>query len=155
MFRESEKSSIAKMYVIYCICYRKKRFINYDAYDKGNAEAALFDIATWLQTNKRIIADFGYLFQDESERSRKKQATLKRINEFITVNRVKVKAYSTQESTRGRIFDRWRPDLYVVDDFETEITIKSVLVTAKIIQHLDTMKTGLSVDGQIIFLCNL
>lgn len=154
MFRESAKTTIAKIYVIYCIVYRKKRFINWDAYDKGNAEAALFDIATWLQTNKRINADFGQLFYESNQRDATRYATMKRISEFVTVNRVKVKAYSTQESTRGRIYDRWRPDLYVLEDFETSKTIKSVPITAKIVEHIDELKSGLSPDGQVLYLCN-
>lgn len=155
MFRESAKTTIAKIFVVYCIVYRKKRFINWDAYDKGNAEAALFDIATWLQTNKRINADFGQLFYERNERDQARYATMKRISEFVTVNRVKVKAYSTQESTRGRIYDKWRPDLYVLEDFETSKTIKSVAVTQKVVEHIDELKSGLSPDGQVLFLCNL
>lgn len=153
MFRESAKTTITKIYVIYCIVYRKKRFINWDAYDKGNSESALFDIATWLQTNKRLIADFGQLYFEEAKA--KSQSQMKRVAEFVTSNRIKVKAYSTQESTRGRIFDRFRPDLYIMDDFETFKTIESVPVTEKIIKHMDELKTGLSVDGQVIYLCNL
>lgn len=154
MFRESAKTTIAKIYVVYCIAYRKKRFINWDAFDKGNAEAALFDITTWLQTNKRIIADFGQLFIEDAKMA-SRYARMKRMGEFITTNKVKVKAYSTQESTRGRIFDRFRPDLYIVEDFETAKTSESVPVTAKIIKHIDELKAGLSVDGQVIFLANL
>jgi len=151
LFRESAKSTIAKIYVVYCVAYRKKRFINWDSYDKANSEAALFDIATWLQTNHRLVADFGQLFYEDRKA---KDPSMKRIGEFITTNRVKVKAYSTQEGTRGRIFDRFRPDLYVVDDFETAKTIESVPVTAKIVKHIDELKSGLSVDGQILFLAN-
>lgn len=154
MFRESAKTTIAKIYVTYCIVYRKKRFINWDSYDKTNSESALFDIATWLQTNRRIIADFGQLFYESNQRETNRYATMKRITEFITTNRVKVKAYSTQEGTRGRIFDRFRPDLYVVEDFETIKTTESVPVTTKIIKHIDELKAGLSVDGQVIFLGN-
>lgn len=154
MFRESAKTTIAKIYVVYCIAYRKKRFINWDAYDKGNAEAALFDIATWLQTNRRLLSDFGQLFYEDNARDAVRYAKLKRINEFVTSNRVKVKAYSTQESTRGRIFDRFRPDLYIIEDFETSKTVESVAITSKIVKHLDELKAGLSVDGQVLFLCN-
>ena len=154
MFRESAKSTIAKIYVVYLIVYRKKRFINYDSYDKSNSESALFDIATWLQTNRRIISDFGQLFYESNIREVNRYATMKRISEFITTNRVKVKAYSTQEGTRGRVFDRYRPDIYVVEDFETSKTIESAPITAKIIKHIDELKAGLSVDGQVIFLGN-
>ena len=154
MFRESAKSTICKVFIVYCICYRKKRFINWDAYDKGNAESALFDIVYWLQTNRALIADFGQLYI-EATNAASKQAKMKRISEFVTVNRVKVKAYSTQEATRGRVFDRWRPDLYIVEDFETAKTADSAPVTAKVLKHMDELKAGLSVEGQVIFLGNL
>lgn len=153
MFRESAKTTIAKVYVVYCIAYRKKRFINWDSYDKSNSEAALFDISTWLQSNKRLIADFGQLFFEDPKMSAR-YSRMKRMGEFITTNRIKVKAYTTQEGTRGRIFDRFRPDLYVVEDFETAKTVESAPVTTKIIKHIDELKAGLSVDGQVIFLGN-
>lgn len=153
MFRESAKTSIVKIFVLYCIVYKKKRFINYDAYDKSNAEAALFDIATWLQTNEAIIADFGQLFY-EDPRQYGKHAKMKRISEFVTKNGVKIKAYSTQESTRGRVFKNYRPDMFVMDDFETSKTKESWPITAKIISHIDEMKAGLGPDGQVIFLGN-
>lgn len=153
LFRESAKTTISKIYLVYCICYQKKRFINWDAYDKSNAEAALFDIVVWLQTNNKLIADFGQLYFEDPKLA-KAHSHMKRINEFITANRVKVKAYSTQESTRGRVFGKYRPDLYVIDDFETIKTADSPPVTAKVVKHIDELKAGLSVDGQIIFLCN-
>lgn len=152
MFRESAKTSIAKVFVCWLICYRKKRFINYDCHDKANAEAALYDIAVWLQTNERIREDFGDLYYEEDQK--KKFSTIKRLDEFITSNGVKVKAYSTQQSTRGRIYNRFRPDMYVMDDFETVITKRSIPVTQKIIEHIDEMKSGLGIGGSILYLCN-
>ena len=113
MFRESAKTSIAKIFITYCIVYKKKRFINYDSYDKGNAEAALFDIATWLQTNEALITDFGQLFYEEPRKA-DKHAQLKRIAEFITKNGIKIQAYSTQESTRGRIYTQFPPDFFLL-----------------------------------------
>ena len=153
MFRESAKTTVAKMYAVYCIAYRKKRFINWDSYDKANSESALFDISTWLQTNRRLVADFGQLFYEDAK-AVAKYSKMKRMGEFITTNRVKVKAYSTQEGTRGRIFDRFRPDLYVVEDYETSKTIESAPITTKVVKHIDELKAGLSVDGQVIFLGN-
>lgn len=153
MFRESAKTTIAKVYVIYCIVYRKKRFINWDSYDKANSESALFDISTWLQMNRRLISDFGQLFYEDPKMIQR-YSRMKRMGEFITTNRIKVKAYTTQEGTRGRIFDRFRPDMYVVEDYETTKTTESAPVTAKVIKHIDELKAGLSVDGQVIFLGN-
>lgn len=152
MFRESAKTSICKAFAIWCICYRKRRFINYDCYDKDNAEAALFDITFQLQTNVKLIADFGHLYR-VSKKEKTGVSDMKRLNEFIA-NGIKVKAYSTQKSTRGRIFNRHRPDLYILDDFETETTIVSIPATIKVIKHVDTMKAGLAPGGWIIYLCN-
>lgn len=152
MFRESAKTSIAKIFLVWCICYKYKLFINYDAYDGDNSEAALFDVAMALQTNSKIIRDFGQLYFEEDPRARKSE--IKRISEFITTNNVKVKAYSTGKSTRGRIFKDVRPDLYVLDDFETSKTKDSAPITNKIISHIDEMRTGLGPDGNVIYLCN-
>ena len=54
-FRESAKTSLAKMFVCWCICYKKKKYIAWDSYDGTNAESALFDIALALQINKKIL----------------------------------------------------------------------------------------------------
>lgn len=152
-FRESAKTSIAKIMVVWAICYKKKQFINYDSYDKANAEAALFDIAVWLQTNPKLINDFGQLFHKSV--NKEKESKLKRINNFITENGVKVEAYSTQESTRGRVYQNIRPDLFVLDDVETSKTKESYPITKKIIDHIDEMKAGLSSTGGILYLGNL
>lgn len=155
MYRESAKTSIAKIFATYCICYRLKRFINYDAFDKDNSEAALFDISVWLQTNQKIIADFGQLyFEDNRDPKGKRRSEMKRMTEFITANDIKVKAYSTQQSTRGRIYKEQRPDLYILDDFETSKTKDSAASTAKVKKHIDEMRSGLSTDGRVIYLGN-
>lgn len=154
-FRESAKTSIAKLaLVIYSICFQKKKYINWDAYDKGNAEAALFDIVVELQTNEKLIADFGQLYYKKKHRDTMEEAKLKRISNFITENGIKVEAWSTQESTRGRIYKNVRPDLYILDDFETSKTKDSYPITKKIIDHIDEMRTGLGVNGTILYLGN-
>jgi hypothetical protein len=82
------------------------------------------------------------------------EAKRKKVNEFITENQVKVEAYSTQTSTRGRVFGHLRPDLFVLDDVETSTTKLSYPITHKIIQHIDEMKAGLGVSGAILYLGN-
>lgn len=150
-FRESAKTSIAKIFVIWCIAYKKKRYISYDSYDKSNAEAALFDIVVSLQTNHKLKADFGELYHEKREDGESK---LKRVSSFITANKIKVEAFSTQESTRGRIYQNNRPDLFVLDDIETSKTKDSIPVTQKIIAHINEMKAGLSANGSVLYLGN-
>lgn len=151
MFREAAKTVWARMFVVYCICFGFKHYINWDSYDKSNGEAALFDITQTLQSNKLLKKDFGELY---IERRSQQLKTLKRITEFITTNGIKVEAFSTQQSTRGRIYKGWRPDLHVIDDFETTKTKASQPVIKKIKDHISEMMAGLSTDGDVIFNCN-
>lgn len=153
-FRESAKTSIAKLFLIWCIAYKKKRFINYDSYDKANAEAALFDIVVQLQTNRRLIADFGHLYFKKAVKEAMSEAKLKRVSNFITENGVKVEAFSTQESTRGRVFGHLRPDLYIFDDIETSKTKDSQPITSGIIKHVNEAKSGLGPNAGTLYLGN-
>ena len=154
VFREGAKTSIAKIFALWCIVYKKKQYINYDCYDRINAGQALFDIVVELQTNKRLIADFGQLFYKRKHKDAQEEAKRKTINEFITENGVKVEAFSTQRSTRGRLFGEIRPDLFIFDDIETNKTKDSYPVTHKIKGHVDEARSGLGVNGSIITLGN-
>lgn len=153
IFRESAKTSIAKMDVVWKIAYRKKHYINWDSYDKANAEAALYDIAQTLQTNAKFISDFGQLFYEPKADGLKK-ATVKRLNNFVTANDIRVEAFSTQQSTRGRIYKQHRPDHYVIDDFETINTKDSLAKMGQIKNHIGELMAGLGTNASVLFLCN-
>lgn len=157
-FRESAKTSLAKILVTWAIVYKKKRFINWDSYDRGNAEAALVDIANELSSNRRLIHDFGHIYnpnykipdpQDMDEIKRPR-----RIGVFVTNNKVRVEAFSTGQSTRGRLYRNVRPDFYVLDDIETIITKESPTVTAKTIEHIKELQGGLGAGGSVLYLGN-
>jgi hypothetical protein len=150
-FRESAKSSIAKIMIVYAICFEKKKYINWDSYDKKNAEQALFDVAFWLQQNKQIINDFGNLYNEDRSDDKK---TKKRVSDFITTNGIRVEAHSTQESVRGRIFGETRPDMFIFDDFETSVTKTSIARTEQVITHIDEAISGMSPTASIVYLCN-
>jgi len=154
-FRECAKTSVAKMFIVWCILYRKKKYINYDSYDKSNSEAALFDIAVALQTNKKILRDFGQIYFPSKQGKEKKEAKVKRIGNFITENKVKVEAFSTQEPIRGRVYESQRPDMVVFDDVESSRTKDSMPIILKIIEHINECRTGIAVDGSILYLGNL
>lgn len=151
-FRESAKTTIMKMYITYLICHKKKNYVLYVCYDSDNAERNLFDIVLWLQTNKKLIQDYGQLFYDPT--GKEKSSKKKSIKEFITANNVKVEAISTQESVRGRVFGQFRPDFVVFDDFENEKTKDSFLITSKIQKMMDESRTGMASYGNICYLCN-
>lgn len=151
MFRESAKTTFAKLFTIWLICYNKKRYINVDSFDKENAERILFDIAYELTNNKRLRQDYGLMFSKERSINDVKQ---NRINNFVTENGIRVEAHSTQESVRGRIHLNQRPDFLLLDDFETNKTKDSEAYTKQVKGHISEAMAGMSPDGSILYLGN-
>lgn len=150
-FRESAKTTLAKIKIVRDICYKRKKLISYVCYEKEKSGEALFDIATWLQTNKTLIHDFGNLFHEAAYDDKPQK---KSINNFVTSNGVRVTALSIRQSVRGRVFDVDRPDCYVIDDFENNITKKSAALTKKTIEFFKELMTGISMGAEVIFICN-
>ena len=158
MHADAAKSSIVKSAgITYAICLNKKRYINVDSFDKGNAEQMLFDVTLALQTNQRIINDFGQLYYKKKHKDAMQEAKKKSIGEFITENDVKVEAFSVGTSPRGRVFgaiESIRPDWFIVDDFENNVTKMSVAKTDKVISHLQEIRRSLSTSGAVTYLGN-
>jgi len=150
-FRESAKTSYAKLFIIWLICYQKRKYINVDSFDRENAERILFDIAFEMVNNARLRADFGVLFSKERGIQDIKQ---NRINNFVTENGIRVEAHSTQESVRGRIHLNQRPDFLLFDDIETNKTKESEAYTKQVRDHLTEAQAGMSPDGFILYLGN-
>lgn len=151
MFRESAKTSFAKILLAWILCYKKRTYLNVDAFDKENAERMLFDIVVELQTNGRIKSDFGELFNAKRNPDEIQQ---KRVNNFVTNHGVRVEAHSTQESVRGRLHGHQRPDFLVIDDFETNKTKDSEAYTSQVINHINEFKSGLDSTAVVLYLGN-
>lgn len=150
-FRESGKTSIAKLFVIWLVATNKRKYINIDSFDKENAERILFDVAFEMVNNRRLQSDFGILFSKERGIKDIKQ---NRINNFVTENGVRVEAHSTQESVRGRLHLNQRPDCLIADDIETNKTKDSQAYTKQVADHLSEAMAGMSPDGFILYLGN-
>ena len=153
MFRESAKTTLAKIKVIHNIVYKKKHFNIWSSFDKSKANANLFDIVIQLQTNKKLISDFGQMFFSSNLKDQK-SSEKKSITEFITTNGVKVKSYSTGQSIRGEVFGEYRPDFVVLDDIETMKTVVSDAKTRQVIDFIDECLSGLSGDANFLVLAN-
>lgn len=151
MFRESAKTSISKIFLVWLIAYKKRLYINVDSFSVTNAERILFDVVSSLQTNKKITSDFGELFNSKRDPD---EATQKRINNFVTNNGVRVEAHSTGKSVRGRLHGNQRPDFLLLDDFETNETKDSKAHTQAVISHIDEFKSGLDSTALVVYLGN-
>lgn len=164
MFGESAKTSFAKGLILYMIAYDIEPYINADAFDSTNSERILFDVVWELQTNDRFTADFGEKYNIKRS---KDQVTQKRIKDFITnpqvdenqnivKNGIRVEAYSTQETVRGRVHGAMRPGFVLLDDFETKKTLKSDAATNQVRLHIQEFKRGLdSSHRRVLYLGNI
>jgi phage terminase large subunit-like protein len=150
-FRESGKTSIAKLFVIWLIAANRRKYINVDSFDKENAERILFDVAFEMTNNKRLQADFGVLFSKQRGIEDIKQ---NRINNFVTENGIRVEAHSTQESVRGRLHLNQRPDCLILDDIETNKTKDSQAYTKQVQDHISEAMAGMSPNGFMLYLGN-
>ena len=150
-YRESAKTTFAKLFVIWMICYKKRLYINLDSFDKENSERILFDVAFELVNNKRLQADYGVMFSKERGITDIKQ---NRINNFVTENGIRVEAHSTQESVRGRLHLNQRPDCLICDDIETNKTKDSQAYTKQVRDHITEAMAGMATNGFILYLGN-
>ncbi len=154
-FRFAAKSSVAKIaFALWLIVYKKKSYIGWDSQDGDNAEAALFDITVALQTNKKLISDFGHLYYKKQAKNALSEAKMKRIKSFITENGVKVVTFSTQQAIRGQLQGNERLDCMIFDDFENNETKDSPVKTQAIINHINEYRSGMTAGSCALYLCN-
>ena len=155
IFRESAKTSLAKIKIIHSICYEKKKFIVWTSFDKAKAAQNTYDIAVELQTNKKIIEDFGQsFFENSNDKLIEKKSTKKAISEFITANNVKVLANGTGTSARGLVWGAYRPDFQIFDDVENIETAQSETQTESVIEHINEAVAGAAGYSNFLILAN-
>jgi intein/homing endonuclease len=147
----THNTSLAKILMTKMLCFKERGYVNIDSYDKNNSETFLYDIAQNLLTNRRIIRDFGYIYQKKRSQE---EMTMTRIGKFITKNDVLVEAHSVAESVRGRLYGAQRPDFVCGDDFETNKTKDSEAYTAVTKGHFEEFATGLDSRAGILYLGN-
>lgn len=154
MFRDSAKTAIARALVVWWIVYEKKHNIGWVGEVLKKAAKNARAIANELQANKKIISDFGQLYYEDTTAVTTKQSRPKVITDFKCENGVFFRALSTQVSTRGELESEWRPDAYILDDFENDKTKGSFLKTRSVINFMEETIAGASADCCFLFLCN-
>lgn len=160
-FRGCAKTTIAQMYVIRNILYKKKRNIMRYSQTIDNAQENLTYIANSLINDgwigERICMDYGNLYYPENitRNGLKKQKTL---SKFITENNVYVRAMSLGTSPRGKNYTapdgKFRPDLLIFDDVDTVASTQSRRIIDKNFDFLLWEVLGGVNNAQIIFLGN-
>lgn len=151
--RELWKTVYTILYLVWVIVYHKRNFIIFYSYEKKISASRLFDLIVHLQTNQRLKADFWDLFPSKRD---KEELEKKSVSEFITTNKVKVKAMSMGETSRWQLYKQFRPDLLALDDIDNILTVRNPEVIDK---NYDFLKWevfgGLDAFAKIIFLWNI
>ena len=160
-FRGCAKTTIAQMYVIRNILYKKRRNIMRYSQTIDNAQENLTYIANSLINDgwigERICMDYGNLYYPENitRNGLKKQKTL---SKFITENNVYVRAMSLGTSPRWKNYTapdgKFRPDLLIFDDVDTVASTQSKRIIDKNFDFLLWEVLGGVNNAQIIFLWN-
>lgn len=158
-FRESWKTVYFKYFFIYCIVYKRKRFMHLIAFDKIKAKSKLYDIVIQLQKNKKLINDYWNLFYQEKKIETEKSSQKKSIEEFITTNEVKCRAIWIGTSIRWDVFGatdwEFRPDFVWLDDIDTMASTNTLELIEKNYTLVKSELFGWFADNvQIIFLFN-
>ena len=109
--REHAKSTcVSVIFVLYCICYKLRRFIVLISDTQPQAALQLAAVKEELESNMELRADFGNLVGDKKWD----------INDCRTTTGVTLAARGAGQSLRGLRFRLYRPDLVICDDMENE-----------------------------------
>jgi predicted phage terminase large subunit-like protein len=109
--REHAKSTcVSVIFVLYCICYKLRRFIVLISNTQPQAALQLAAVKEELESNVELRADFGNLVGDKKWD----------VNDCRTTTGITLAARGAGQSLRGLRFRIYRPDLVICDDMENE-----------------------------------
>lgn len=149
-YRGAGKTTRLKKFVVFCIAndedhYRK--YIKVFSKKIKNSKQFVTDIFNYLL---RISPDYPEVFNSK-ERDEKRQRTM---GAFVTDTGIKVEASTVGVDARGDVIEDSRPDFEIFDDFETELTLQSIVETSTIKKNMEEARTGLSKNGSAVYLAN-
>jgi hypothetical protein len=110
--RESGKTTISKLLLIYAICYKKIHVAVIISDTERLASNILKDIKLMIKAQKLLIYDFELEFQEDND-------------ERTVINNVLIQLCTHQIAFRGLISLIDRPDFVLIDDFENLLTLRS------------------------------
>jgi predicted phage terminase large subunit-like protein len=135
--REFAKTTVCTFgYILQQICFRKRHFILIGSDTEDLASDLTGYIYLELLYNERLAQDFGELVKGNRQ-----------VNDFVTLNDIRVKARGRGQRLRGLKHKQWRPDLVILDDLENDTNARNPKIVAAI---LDWVKSAVypSIDAR-------
>ncbi len=143
--RCSAKSTLCSTaYVLWSLAYRREHYILLISHTADQALQQLGHIKHELQTNPRLREDFPDLCRVADETPTPGSVTRWRKDEFVTATGIRVAALGAEQKIRGRRHREHRPTLIILDDFESEESVRSAEQREKRAEWLDraVLKAG-------------
>ena len=139
---------LSNIFLIHQIVFRHKRYIV--LFSETTDVAG--DFITWgryqLKLNERLRRDFGELLHVQPSRNE-----LDNKYEFITTSNIKVEAKGLGTQTRGLRHGSTRPDLFILDDIESDESTSTADQIAKAKAWFnDSMIPALAKGGLVLYL---
>ncbi|MBF0571718.1 MAG: phage terminase large subunit [Candidatus Omnitrophica bacterium] len=106
---------ISLIYILYCICYSKEKFIVIFSDTTAQVEKLMENIKAELSENEKLRQDFPEVFEKDG-RPKPPRWTK---DEIQTLNKIKIMALGWRQNPRGLKFGVHRPTLAIIDDLET------------------------------------
>jgi predicted phage terminase large subunit-like protein len=127
--REFAKTTVCSFgYVLHQICMKKRHFILIGSDTEDLASDLTGYIYLELLYNERLQQDFGDLVKGN-----------RRVEDFVTLNDIRVKARGRGQRLRGLKHKQWRPDLVILDDLENDTNVRNPEIVGSI---LDWVKSA-------------
>jgi hypothetical protein len=127
--REFAKTTVCAFgYVLHQICFGQRHFILIGSDSEDLASDLTGYIYLELFYNERLHQDFGQLVK-----------TNRAVDDFTTLNDIRVKARGRGQRLRGLKHRQWRPDLVILDDLENDQNVRNPEIVQQI---LDWVKSA-------------
>lgn len=146
--RHAKTAWLSNIFLMHQVVYRHKRYIVLFSETTDTAG----DFITWgryqLKLNERLRSDYGELLYVQASRNE-----LDNKYEFITTSNIKVEAKGLGTQVRGLRHGSTRPDLFILDDIESDESTSTAEQIAKARAWFnDSMLPALAKGGLVIYL---
>jgi predicted phage terminase large subunit-like protein len=141
--REFAKTTVCTFgYVLHQICFRKRHFILIASDTEDLASDLTGYIYLELLYNERLHQDFGELVKGN-----------KSVDDFVTLNDIRVKARGRGQRLRGLKHKQYRPDLAILDDLENDSNVRNPEIVQSILDWVKSaVYPGLDAGGTLMII---
>jgi hypothetical protein len=138
--REFAKTTITAFgYVLHQIYFGKRHFIIIGSDTEDLASDLTGYLYLEMLYNERLKQDFGPQVRDNWA-----------VDDFVTLNDIRVKARGRGQRLRGLKHKQWRPDLVVLDDLENDKMVKNPRLVRELLDWLNNaVYPGIDASGSL------